>query len=83
MEETELLESIKFLLLCKNDYQAIRLIEKYNYCKKEEIDQKCIDFAEWLVNDYYTNPDWEYKTIKELLEIYKKVKINFNLIKNN
>jgi hypothetical protein len=36
MEEIELLESIKFLLLCKNDCQAIRLIEKYGYWKKQE-----------------------------------------------
>ena len=38
----------------------------------KEIDQKCIDFAEWIINDYYTNPNWESKTINELLEIYKK-----------
>ena len=30
-----------------------------------------IDFAEWLINNYYTNPNFEYKTTKELLEIYK------------
>lgn len=40
----------------------------------KEIDEKWIDFAEWIINDYYTNPCWEYKTIKELLEIYKKEK---------
>lgn len=36
MEEIELLEVIKFLLLCNNDSLAIRLIEKYGYCKKLE-----------------------------------------------
>lgn len=33
-----------------------------------------IEFSEWLVNNYYTNPKFEYKTTKELLEIYKKEK---------
>jgi hypothetical protein len=33
--EKELLEQIKFCLLCKNENQAIRLIEKYGYEQKE------------------------------------------------
>ena len=33
--EKELLEKIKFCLLCKNEAQAIRLIEKYGYEQKE------------------------------------------------
>lgn len=45
----------------------------------EEIDQKCIDFAEWLIKksqkrvdvDLYWYNGSLYK-IKELLEIYKK-----------
>ena len=41
--EKELLEQIKFCLLCKNEYQAIRLIEKYGYEQKEI--QQCKDKA--------------------------------------
>ena len=33
--EKELLEQIKFCLECKNENQAIRLIEKYGYEQKE------------------------------------------------
>ena len=33
--EEELLEQIKFCLLCKNEVQAIRLIEKYGFEQKE------------------------------------------------
>ena len=33
--EKELLEQIKFCLECKNETQAIRLIEKYGYEQKE------------------------------------------------
>lgn len=46
----------------------------------KEIDQKCIDFAEWLrINVYYEYLTKEFmynkkccKSEKELLEIYKK-----------
>ena len=37
-------------------------------------DEYAIAFSEWIINDYYTNPDWEYKTINELLIKYKKEK---------
>lgn len=35
--EEELLQQIKFCLICKNDYQAIRLIEKYGFQKQEQM----------------------------------------------
>jgi hypothetical protein len=35
-QEYDLLQQIKFCLICKNDSQAIRLIEKYGFQKQEE-----------------------------------------------
>lgn len=35
--EEELLEKIKFVLACKNDSQAIRMIEQYGHYKEEEV----------------------------------------------
>ena len=35
--EEELLQQIKFCLICKNDSQAIRLIEKYGFQKQEQM----------------------------------------------
>lgn len=35
--EEELLQQIKFCLICKNDYQAIRLIQKYGFQKQERM----------------------------------------------
>jgi len=48
----------------------------------KEIDQRCIDFAEWMSDlihrNYKSEGYWfekgEIKTTKELLEIYKKEK---------
>jgi len=83
MEEIELLESIKFLLLCKNDCQAIRLIEKYGYWKKQEgiTDMFAIDFTEWVIKEtqkrvgenLYWHKGGLFKII-EVLYIFKKEK---------
>jgi hypothetical protein len=35
-QEYDLLQHIKFCLECKNESQAIRLIEKYGFAKQEE-----------------------------------------------
>jgi hypothetical protein len=35
-QEYDLLQHIKFCLECKNEAQAIRLIEKYSFVKQEE-----------------------------------------------
>ena len=35
--EEELLEKIKFVLSCKNDSQAIRMIEQYGHYKEEQM----------------------------------------------
>jgi hypothetical protein len=35
-QEYDLLQHIKFCLECKNEVQAIRLIEKYGFVKQEE-----------------------------------------------
>jgi hypothetical protein len=38
--EEDLLEKIKFVLLCKNEAQAIRLLEQYGFDKIEEFKLK-------------------------------------------
>jgi hypothetical protein len=64
--ETELLEQIKFLLLCKNDAQAIRLIEKYGHNKQQER-----SYSEEEVKTIIFARDFHYQKEKELLDIDK------------
>ena len=33
-----------------------------------------IDFGEWIINIYYANPKWKYKSTNELLKEFKKEK---------
>lgn len=79
----ELLQKIKFVLECKNESQAERIIEQFIFHQEE----LTIEFADWLNNGRYSqygnvwiNPKipknkqggWQFYTSKELLEIFKK-----------
>jgi len=45
----ELLQKIKFAIECKNEAQAIRTLEQYDYFKNE----KTIEFAKWVDKHYF------------------------------
>lgn len=70
----ELLQKLKFVLECKNEAQALRLLEQFDYFKNE----KTIEFAEWLREECYdTGTHWLYQqnneiyTSLEIFEIFK------------
>lgn len=53
----------------------IKKYAKHNAKQLEQIaDDFAIEFGEWIINVYYANPKWEYKSINELLNQFKKEK---------
>ena len=66
--EYGLLQHIKFCLECKNDSQAIRLIEKYGFEKQERM------YSEWEVRQIIKiySPADNKLSIREILEQFKK-----------
>jgi hypothetical protein len=69
--EEGLLQHIKFCLECKNESQAIRLIEKYGFEKQEQDKNK---FNEEDLEDAYMEGgdcDTQYKTFQEWFEQFK------------
>jgi hypothetical protein len=75
--ETELLEQIKFLLLCKNDAQAIRLIEKYGHNKQQERSYSEEEVYK-MINDFAFDWNYNYRgelnTKEYLVEWFEKFK---------
>ena len=58
-----------------------KLCEPFGGLKKETAnelekiaDDYAIDFGEWIINIYYANPKWKYKSTNELLKEFKKEK---------
>ena len=58
-----------------------KLCELFGGLKKETAnelekiaDDYAIDFGEWIINIYYANPKWKYKSTNELLKEFKKEK---------
>ena len=58
-----------------------KLCEPFGGLKKETAnelekiaDDYAIDFGEWIINIYYANPKWKYKSTTELLKEFKKEK---------
>lgn len=52
----ELLQKIKFVLECKNNAQAERIIEKFIFHQEEYSKQKCIEFAKWSLKQIKKAP---------------------------
>jgi hypothetical protein len=53
----ELLQKIKFVLECKNEAQAERILEQFIFNQEEKSKQKCIEFSKYIRNgkDYFNN----------------------------
>jgi hypothetical protein len=68
--EYDLLQHIKFCLECKNESQAIRLIEKYGFVKQEQGKNKYSEVFEWLANKDYLSDKVEL--IQKEFEEFKK-----------
>lgn len=72
----ELLQKIKFVLECKNDAQAERIIEQYVFFQEG----LTIDFVEWIKDNCVETPSgWqingrEYSS-KNLYEIFKRERL--------
>ena len=49
--------------------------------QEKQIDKRCVEFATWLCDGYYTNPKWEYKNIYDLLEMFKEEKFKGSINK--
>jgi hypothetical protein len=73
--EYDLLQHIKFCLECKNESQAIRLIEKYGFVKQEEgyseQDMKS-SFQVGFNVGYNDEESPSYLTFEEWIKEYKK-----------
>ncbi len=73
--EEELLQQIKFCLICKNDYQAIRLIEKYGFQKQEQMysEEEVLNFTQTMIMQYkFGNTNIEQlDLLKETLQQFK------------
>jgi hypothetical protein len=70
--EYDLLQHIKFCLECKNESQAIRLIEKYGFVKQEE-KYEALETAISLLKqttEYEVLDSWKEK-VKELEQLIK------------
>jgi len=70
--EYDLLQHIKFCLECKNESQAIRLIEQYGFVKQEE---KCEELETAIsllkqTTEYEVLDSWKDK-VKELEQLIK------------
>lgn len=53
----------------------IKKYAEHNANELEKIaDDYAIDFGEWIINIYYANPKWKYKSTNELLKEFKKEK---------
>jgi hypothetical protein len=53
----ELLQKIKFVLECKNEAQAERILEQFIFDQEEKSKQKCIEFSKYIRNgkDHFNN----------------------------
>jgi hypothetical protein len=72
--EYDLLQHIKFCLECKNESQAIRLIEKYGFVKQEE-KYEALETAISLLKqttEYEVLDSWKEK-VKELEQLINKI----------
>jgi hypothetical protein len=72
--EYSLLQHIKFCLECKNESQAIRLIEKYGFVKQEEKSEtleKAIGLLK-QTTEYEVLDSWKQK-VKELEQLINKI----------
>ena len=71
--EYDLLQHIKFCLECKNESQAIRLIEKYGFVKQEE-KYEALETAISLLKqttEFEVLDSWKQK-VRELEQFKKK-----------
>jgi hypothetical protein len=72
--EYDLLQHIKFCLECKNESQAIRLIEQYGFVKQEE-KYEALETAISLLKqttEYEVLDSWKEK-VKELEQLINKI----------
>jgi hypothetical protein len=72
--EYDLLQHIKFCLECKNESQAIRLIEQYGFVKQEE-KYEALETAISLLKqttEYEVLDSWKQK-VKELEQLINKI----------
>ena len=74
--EYDLLQHIKFCLECKNESQAIRLIEKYGFQKQqesynEEDLRKAIDFIPYHLEYGNLTARLPDETIEQFIKNYK------------
>lgn len=72
--EYGLLQHIKFCLECKNESQAIRLIEKYGFQKQEERYSEVVDLLERLTTIYKEDSDLHQKYDKKRLNLIEHLK---------
>jgi hypothetical protein len=72
--EYDLLQHIKFCLECKNESQAIRLIEKYGFVKQEEKSEELETAISLLkqTTEYEVLDSWKEK-VKELEQLINKI----------
>ena len=73
--EYDLLQHIKFCLECKNESQAIRLIEKYGFVKQEKdknkfSDEEVIDSIQYTIDNFF-NGKLAGLNSKEIFEQFK------------
>ena len=72
--EYDLLQHIKFCLECKNESQAIRLIEQYGFVKQEEKYEELETAISLLkqTTEYEVLDSWKEK-VKELEQLINKI----------
>lgn len=74
-QEYDLLQQIKFCLICKNDSQAIRLIEKYGFQKQEDTysEEEVLIFTQTILMQYkFGNTNIEkMDLLKETFQLFK------------
>lgn len=75
--EKELFEKLKFVLECKNESMAERIIEQFIFRQNELKDEFAIDFAKWIIaknKEEHKNKTLSQITFcsnEQLLEIFK------------
>lgn len=81
-QEYDLLQQIKFCLICKNDSQAIRLIEKYGFQKQERMysEEDMIEASKYGYNFHKTtqfpNQEFEDSCIRNTQQWVQNLKTN-------
>lgn len=74
----ELLEKLKFVLSCKNEAMAERIIEQFIFRQNELKDEFAVDFAKWIIlknkeeHKNGTLSQITFCTNEQLLDIFKR-----------